>query len=378
MNTIMSNLRTLAYVLVSAFALSVSTVDVANAQCRQYVYNQLVRIGDSVGGMDCVTAAGPNGVLGDVTLASGVFSRAGTLGLSATGSNVVTFSTNGSERARIDASGNFGIGTNNPTSTLTVSGDTSVSGTVYSGTGFNGYTVGTLGLASNFTVRTYSASYDILFRAGATELVRYKGNGNVLVGTTTDGNFRFDVGNSGSTGTARFYDQTATTGVTQVVVRAGAGQASTNLTTWQNNAGATLASVDSSGNITGAVLIGAWLYMGNSNQVLRSFQAGVINTNASLQVGSTALFAWASTTDYSSATRDLGLARNAAGIIEVNNGSAGTYRDIIARAPIWTAVSAATLANSQCTVHLASNTQLTFTCKGSDGTNRTNTLTLAP
>jgi len=43
---------------------------------------------------------------------------------------------------------------------------------------------------------------------------------------------------------------------------------------------------------------------------------------------------------------------------------------------ITAATAAETLANSQCTFHLASNTQLTFTCKGSDGTLRTNTLTL--
>lgn len=43
---------------------------------------------------------------------------------------------------------------------------------------------------------------------------------------------------------------------------------------------------------------------------------------------------------------------------------------------ITAATVAETLANSQCTFHLASNTQLTFTCKGSDGTLRTNTLTL--
>jgi hypothetical protein len=40
--------------------------------------------------------------------------NAGTLALSATGANVIALSTNGSEAARIDSSGNVGIGTSNP------------------------------------------------------------------------------------------------------------------------------------------------------------------------------------------------------------------------------------------------------------------------
>lgn len=51
--------------------------------------------------------------------------------------------------------------------------------------------------------------------------------GNVLMGTTTEGNYRLDVANSGSSGTARFYDQTATTGATLVTISRGAGQTNT-------------------------------------------------------------------------------------------------------------------------------------------------------
>ena len=79
------------------------------------------------------------------------------------------------------------------------------------------------------------------------ELVTINSTGNLLVGTTTDGNFKLDIASSGSSGTLRAYDQTATTGVTQLIVRAGAGQSSTNLQTWQNNAGTILASVSSAG-----------------------------------------------------------------------------------------------------------------------------------
>jgi hypothetical protein len=71
--------------------------------------------------------------------------------------------------------------------------------------------------------------------------------GNVAIGTTTDGNFRLDIAASGSSGTLRVYDQTPTTGTTQVIVRAGAGQSATNLQTWQNSSGTAVAGIESTG-----------------------------------------------------------------------------------------------------------------------------------
>ena len=76
--------------------------------------------------------------------------------------------------------------------------------------------------------------------------------GNVAIGTTTDGNFRLDIAASGSSGTLRVYDQTPTTGATQVIVRAGAGQSTTNLQTWQNASGTALAVVSATGSMDAA------------------------------------------------------------------------------------------------------------------------------
>ena len=67
--------------------------------------------------------------------------------------------------------------------------------------------------------------------------------GNVGIGTTTP-SVKLDV--SGST---RIYDQTPTTGVSTLTIRAGAGQATSPLFTWQNNAGTGLGVIDSSGNV---------------------------------------------------------------------------------------------------------------------------------
>lgn len=42
-------------------------------------------------------------------------------------------------------------------------------------------------------------------------------------------------------------------------------------------------------------------------------------------------WAWSGTVSNATATKDTGLARNAAGVVEINNGTAGTYRDLILR-----------------------------------------------
>lgn len=59
--------------------------------------------------------------------------------------------------------------------------------------------------------------------------------------------YALDVQKTFGAGTARFYDQTATTGSTLAVIRAGAGQSTNDLTQWQNNAGTVLSRVTSAG-----------------------------------------------------------------------------------------------------------------------------------
>jgi hypothetical protein len=51
-----------------------------------------------------------------------------------------------------------------------------------------------------------------------------------------------------------------------------------------------------------------------------------------LMVGSTGRIAWSSATTNDFNTQDTGLSRNGAGIVEINNGSAGTFRDLKLRA----------------------------------------------
>lgn len=153
------------------------------------------------------------------------------------------------------------------------------------------------------------------FQFGVQEFSYLANVGNVGIGTTTDSNFKLDVASSGSSGTLRVYDQTATTGVTKAVIRAGAGQSTTNLTEWQNSGGTTVLLSIGPGGVISA--------QGN---VL-----GITNTSVStIQLGSTYGLGWSSTGTYGGA-KDVAITRNAAGVIEVNNGTAGTYRDLILR-----------------------------------------------
>lgn len=282
-------------------------------QCKHFAYNPFLNGGK--GGMDCVSisvAAGADGVVGasvldtanrvpvvagvgelgqsDVSLASGIFSRAGTLGLSATGANVVTFSTNGVERGRFTSGGSLAIN-----STGVVNSEklfiqaTGASDTIALGLD-NNDTSGTSTVSLTFSqggsiksrIKTavYGNDYMAFHVGSDTEAMRISAGRRLLIGTTTDdgssklqvagvittngagGGVQINTRNSGanwtqyvnagtltlyngsadiftlsSAGTATLYNQTATTGVTSFVVRAGAGQSTTNLITLQYNGG---------------------------------------------------------------------------------------------------------------------------------------------
>ena len=122
-------------------------------------------------------------------------------------------------------------------------------------------------------------------------------------------------------GTFTLYNETPTTGSTSLVVRAGAGQSTNNLTTWQNAAGTLMASVASSGGFSS---VDGFFGVQSGGSFLVGLQANGVNLNNVRPV------AWSSTGDING-VKDVALYRNAAGVIEVNNGTAGTFRDILAR-----------------------------------------------
>lgn len=143
--------------------------------------------GDVTGGTNLTTANRVMIVAGsseagqsDVTLSSGVFSRAGTLGLSATGANSVTLATNGSTRLTIDSSGvsTFAGKIIVPNNTLLSFLD------VGAGEGFRIKTND--GVSANAAVINQVNNSYIALYTNNTERVRLTGDGNLLVGTTTD------------------------------------------------------------------------------------------------------------------------------------------------------------------------------------------------
>ena len=133
---------------------------------------------------------------------------------------------------------------------------------------------GTVGITSgpsiaftntNLNLTTYGG-FDITMQAN-----------HLLVGGITEGNFFLDVQKSGSSGTIRAYDQTATTGVTQLVCQDGAGQSTTACLQVKNNAGTTNVSLSGNGNIVNAgVTTSGGFGMASSRNFINAPSDGII------------------------------------------------------------------------------------------------------
>lgn len=113
----------------------------------------------------------------------------------------------------------------------------------------------------------------------------------------------------------KFLNQTASTGATNVVIQAGAGQAVGGILSFKDNGGATQAYVD-----------------GTSFGFLSSQFADIggvfeVSSFGGLRLSSAKGIMWSSDGTFFG-TPDLGLNRNAAGILEINSGTPGTFRDL--------------------------------------------------
>jgi hypothetical protein len=109
-----------------------------------------------------------------------------------------------------------------------------------------------------------------------------------------------------SVGLMTLYDDTATTGVTTLTVRAGAGQSTTNLQEWKIATGGTVLQVDYTGGIVSSAAIGIEASVG-------------LNVSA-FAVANNRKYAFSSSSTWYGAP-DLALFRTSAGLLQLNNGA---------------------------------------------------------
>jgi hypothetical protein len=186
--------------LVVASTTRVSNLNVATAGTADTLTTTRTLWGQNFNGSTNVT--GNLTSVGNITGTGAVTLTAtgGTLALAATGANIVTASTNGSERLRIDSSGNVGIGTSGPVSRLHVRQDQDgVTRTIIQNRNGTGtpiseltFITGSFDLADSRNAYIQSAgtsspyiAFGTSNGAAPTEKMRITSTGNVGIGAST-------------------------------------------------------------------------------------------------------------------------------------------------------------------------------------------------
>ncbi len=219
--------------------------------------------------------------------------------------------------------GNVGIGIANPAALLSLG--SSVSNTklaLYDAAG----TLYGLGIQSNqFRLHLGSAGnrFSFLTSAAGTEVMTVMGTGNVGIGTTTPW-AKFSINNSTND----------TAGQPLFAVASSTASATTTIFSILNNgriefpgvlvgSGAFAPTLDST-------TAGIWTVQRRDTFGTNYLQFGYDGTFSGFKNNSNSYYAWSSGSNAAS-NADTALRRNAAGVVEVDNGTAGSWRDLIVR-----------------------------------------------
>ena len=167
------------------------------------------------------------------------------------------FSTNSTERMRIDSSGNVGIGTSSPNTKLEVTGAVRATNSGSSGYFYRGYRSGTTSAwyvydSGTEVQMTVEQANPLLFGTSNTERMRIDSSGNAMIGTTTAGlKLTVQAGVtivSGDQSTCRLVLQNTTSpGRTFSLVAGTVGVGNDDFTIYDNTASATRVTLKANG-----------------------------------------------------------------------------------------------------------------------------------